>query len=152
MKQIMIPGFWLPLWYSNSSYVGCVPFVIITIRYFPHSWLNTRFVTRVTRQVPHVEQELPILPEHLISPVLSGVHCLYFLCWPLYCLSFDLRLLNTPFGILDWRLLNTPFGILDWRLLNTPFGILDWRLLNTPIGIFKLFTYTTPSRSVFSYL
>ena len=29
MKQIMIPRFWLPLWYSNSSYGGCVPFVII---------------------------------------------------------------------------------------------------------------------------
>ena len=34
----------------------------------------TGFVTRLTRRVPLVEQELLTLPEHLISPtVLSGV-------------------------------------------------------------------------------
>jgi hypothetical protein len=33
------------------------------------------FVTRITRQVPLVEQELFTLPEHLRSPpVFSGVH------------------------------------------------------------------------------
>ena len=32
------------------------------------SRLVTRFVTRLTRQVPLVEQELPTLPEHLSSP------------------------------------------------------------------------------------
>ena len=46
MKQIMILGFWLPLWYSNSSYGGCVPFVIITTRYFPHSWLRHRICNK----------------------------------------------------------------------------------------------------------
>jgi hypothetical protein len=37
-----------------------VPFVVITILFFPHSWLITGFVTRVTRRVLHVEQELLI--------------------------------------------------------------------------------------------
>jgi len=46
-----------------------VPFVVITIRSFPYSWLITGFVTRVTRWVPHVEQELLPLQEHLSSPL-----------------------------------------------------------------------------------
>jgi hypothetical protein len=40
------------------------PFVKITIWSFFHSWLVTGFVTRVTRQMPHVEQELLTLTEH----------------------------------------------------------------------------------------
>jgi hypothetical protein len=82
---------------------------------FPHSWLITRIVTRVTRRAPLVEQELLTLPEHLSSPMdFSGVRVtrsLVFLCvmfcrslfvlssfffWPLHCLSFfDLRILIT---------------------------------------------------------
>jgi hypothetical protein len=43
-----------------------------------HAWQTSRlitgFVTRLTRRVPLVEQELPTLPEHLNShPVFSGV-------------------------------------------------------------------------------
>jgi hypothetical protein len=45
-----------------------VPFVVITIRSFPHSWLITGIVTRVTQHVPHVEHELLTLPEHMSSP------------------------------------------------------------------------------------
>jgi hypothetical protein len=64
----------------------------------------TGFVTRVTRLVPYVEQELLTLPGHLSSlPVFSGVYVylvfcemfcrlllvfLFFFVWPLYCLSF----------------------------------------------------------------
>ena len=73
----------------------------------PHSWFITGFVTRVTRQVPLVEQELT---EHLSSPpVFSGFRgtrplalCVMFVDWclslflPLCCLSFDLRILITP--------------------------------------------------------
>jgi hypothetical protein len=44
-----------------------VPFVIIIILSFPHLWLITRFVTRVTWWVPLVEQELLPLPQHLSS-------------------------------------------------------------------------------------
>jgi hypothetical protein len=65
----------------------------------------TGFATRVTRRVPHSDQELPTLPEHLSSPSgFSGVRvsrslvlCVMFcrsgfLC----CLSFDLQILITP--------------------------------------------------------
>jgi hypothetical protein len=37
---------------------GYVPLVVNTSRSFPHSRLITRFVTRLTRRVPLVEQEL----------------------------------------------------------------------------------------------
>ena len=68
----------------------------------------TGFVTRSTRRVPLVKQELLTLPEHMSSPpVFSGVpvtrslvlcvcfvdRCLSF--WPLCCLSCDLRVLFT---------------------------------------------------------
>ena len=42
--------------------------IFLTFRSFIHSWIITGFVTRVTRHVPHVEQELLIRPEHLRSP------------------------------------------------------------------------------------
>ena len=77
-----------------------------------HHW----FVTRVTRRVPHVEQKLLTLPEHMsASPVfLMGFvlldlcfsmwsfvdHCLSFCSFsqPLCCLSvFDLKILIAPF-------------------------------------------------------
>jgi hypothetical protein len=85
--------------------------------YFPHSRLITGFVTRLTRRVPLVEQELLTLPEHLSSPpVFSGVRvtrslvlyhyvCFVYRClsfstfffWPLCCLFFDIRILIAPF-------------------------------------------------------
>jgi len=102
---------WLPL----KIYVSQnVPLVVNTSQYFAHSWIITRFVTRVRRWVPLVEQELFTLPEHLRSPpVFSGVRftrylvlcvmfcrslfvLLYFFFWPLFCLSFDLQILITP--------------------------------------------------------
>ena len=91
---------------------GYVPLVVSTSRSFPHSRLITGFVTRLTRRVPLVEQELLTLPEHLSSPsVFSGVrvtrslvlyvclvdHCLYFFFWLLCCLFFfDIRILIAP--------------------------------------------------------
>jgi hypothetical protein len=47
---------------------GYVPLVVNTSRSFPHSRLINGFVTRLTRQVPLVEQELLTLPEHMSSP------------------------------------------------------------------------------------
>ena len=43
--------------------------VVNTSRSFPHSWLISRFVTRLTRWVPLVEQELLTLS---LPPVLMG--------------------------------------------------------------------------------
>jgi len=45
-----------------------IPFVVITSRSFPHSWLTTGFVIRVIRWVPHVDHELLTLPENPILP------------------------------------------------------------------------------------
>ena len=80
-----------------------------------HSWLITGFVTRLSRRVPLVEQELLTLSEHLSSPpVLSGVRvtrslvlyvcfvarCLFllsFFFWSLCCIFFiNIRILITP--------------------------------------------------------
>jgi hypothetical protein len=67
---------WLgwPLWnicVTNDH--GIVLIVVNTSRSFPHSRFITEFVTKLTRRVPLVEQELLILPEHLSSPpVLVG--------------------------------------------------------------------------------
>jgi hypothetical protein len=62
-------------------------------RSFSHSRLITGFVTRLTRRVPLVEQELPTLLEHLSSPpVFSGVRVtwslLLFVCFVDRFLSF----------------------------------------------------------------
>jgi len=43
-------------------------YLYFTSRSFPHSWLITEFVTRVTRRVPLVKQQLLTLPEHMSSP------------------------------------------------------------------------------------
>jgi hypothetical protein len=73
----------------------------------------TRFVTRLTRRAPLMEQELFTFPEHLSSsPILSGVRvtrslalciCFVYRClsfctfffWPMCCLFFDIRILIT---------------------------------------------------------
>ena len=47
------------LCYNDNRYA---PFVVITLWFFPYTWLITGFVTRVTWQVPHLEQEPPTLP------------------------------------------------------------------------------------------
>ena len=94
---------------------GYVLLVVNTSRSFPNSWLITGFVTRSTRRVPLVEQELLTHPEHMSSPsVCCGVRvtrslvlyecfvdrclsfCTFFF-WPLYCLFSDIRILITPF-------------------------------------------------------
>jgi hypothetical protein len=64
-----------------------------TSRSFPHSRLITRFVTRLTRRVPLVEQDLPTLPAHLSSPpVYNGVRVtrslVLYVCFVDHCLSF----------------------------------------------------------------
>ena len=60
---------------------------------FPHSWLISGFVTRLTRQVSLVQQELLTLPDHRGSPpVFSGVRVtrsfVLCVCFVDSCLSF----------------------------------------------------------------
>ena len=82
---------------------GCVPLVVNTSR--------SSFVTRLTRRVPLVEQELSTFPEHLILPPVFSVtrslvlcvcfidrclsFCIFFF-WPCCCLFFNIRILITP--------------------------------------------------------
>jgi len=86
---------WLgwPLWnICVTNYHGYVPLVVNTSRSFPHSRPITGFVTRLTRWVPLVEQELLTLPEHLSSsPVFSGVRVTRSL---VLCVSFVDRCLS----------------------------------------------------------
>ena len=106
--------------------------VVITIF---HSPLTTGIVTRVSRWVSHVEQELSILLEHMSTPPLfSGVRVARSLCvmfcksllvflslffWPLSSLSvFDLQILNIPLVSSNvWPLYYLSF---DLRILITP--------------------------------
>ena len=60
---------------------------VSTSRSFPYSWLITGFVTRLTRRVSPVEQELHILPKHLSS---SPIFILVGSCYSIYsfmCMS-----------------------------------------------------------------
>jgi hypothetical protein len=87
---------WLgwPLWnicVTNDH--GYVPLIVNTSWSFPHSWLITGFIIRLTRQVSLLEQELLTLPEHLSSPpVFSGVSVtrslVLYVCFVDRCLSF----------------------------------------------------------------
>ena len=52
--------------FKTTKYAGC--FLLASKQSFPHSWFITRYVTRLTRQVPLLVQELLTLPEHLSSP------------------------------------------------------------------------------------
>ena len=48
--------------------LGYVPFVVSTSRFFPHSWFITGFVTRLTRQMSLVKQELYLSGAHEFTP------------------------------------------------------------------------------------
>jgi hypothetical protein len=62
---------WLgwPLWnICVTNEHEYAPLVVNSCRSFPHLWLITGFVTRLTRRVPLVEQELLTLPGYLSLP------------------------------------------------------------------------------------
>ena len=70
-----------------------VPLVASTSRSFSHSWLIIGFVTRLTRQLPLVKQELLTLPERPSStPYFSRIPATRSLvlcvCFVDHCLSF----------------------------------------------------------------
>ena len=92
---------------------GYVPFVVSTNRSFPHSWLLKGFVTNSTT-VPHVEQDLLTLPEHMNSlPVFIGVRVARSLvCCVMFC-----RSLFVPLSCFFWSLCSLCFYL---RILVTP--------------------------------
>jgi hypothetical protein len=81
----MPPWLGWPLWnicVTNDH--GYVPLLVNTSQSFPHSWLITGFVTRLTRRV---SLELLTLPEHLCSLlVFSGVRVTRSLVLCLHCM------------------------------------------------------------------
>ena len=84
-------------------------------RSFPHSRLITGFITRLTRRMPLVEQEL--LPEHRsLSSVFSGVRVtrslVLYVCFVDPCLSFCTFFLAIVLSILlRYTDFDCPFGI-----------------------------------------
>jgi hypothetical protein len=135
---------WLgwPLWsicVTNDQ--GYVPLVVNTSRSFPHSRLIIGFVTRLTRKVPLVEQELLTLPEHLSSPpVFSGVRVIrslvLFVCFVDRCFSFC----TFSFGhCVVCSSVFWPLCCLSFCLLAIVFsGLLLCTDYDCPFGIFKL--------------
>ena len=102
--------------------------------------LLTGFVTRLTRRVPLVEQELLTLPEHLSSPpVISGVRVtrsfVFYVCFVDRCLPF------CTFFLLSLCCL----FLLDIRIMIAPlvFSNSAYICLITPniIYIFKICIY-----------
>jgi hypothetical protein len=107
-----------------------VPLAVNTFQSFPHSWYIIEFVTRVTRQVPLLDEELLTVLEHL---VLSGV-CVtrsLVLCVMFCRYLFVLFLLTIVLSVLLWFMdSNYPFGIF-WPLCCLSF--LDLWILITPL-------------------
>jgi hypothetical protein len=92
---------------------GNHPLVVNTFRSFPHSWLVTGFVTRVTRRVPLVEQEVLTIPQHLSSPpVFIGVRVTrsLVLCVMFYRSLFALSLLTIVLSVLRFTNFDYPIA------------------------------------------
>ena len=103
---------------SNRNKIhGYVPLDVNTSRSIPHSRLIAGFITRLTRRVSLVEQELLTLPEHLNSAsVFTGVHVtrslVLYVCFVDRCLSFCTFLLTIVLSVLlRYTDSDCPFGI-----------------------------------------
>jgi hypothetical protein len=101
-----------------------VPLVVNISRSFPRSWLITGVVTRLTRRVSLVEQELPTLPEHLSSPSLfSGVRVtrslVLYVCFVDLVCPFILFLLAIVFSAL-LRYTNSDYPFSIFKLFVDP--------------------------------
>ena len=131
-SKVLPPPLRLGFPLRNMCYHGYVPFVTITISSFPHSWLITVLLIKVTRLVPLLETDLPTLPEHLsLPPVYYGfllhnllVFCVVFLdhylsfcrfsvghCTCIVCHFFDLRLLIVPLILSDKTLITNKLQV-----------------------------------------
>jgi len=127
-----------------------VSFLVITIWSLPHSLHITGFVTRVTRRVLLVEQELLSLREHLISkteppptPIFSGVRVVLTL---MFC-PFVLFSLAIVFSVLRITASDYSFGIFKFFYrYNAIFVIImqykwhvdiEFDVINYPIKFFS---------------
>ena len=109
---------WLgwPLWnFCVTNDHRCVS-LVNTSRSFPHSWLITRFVCRITRLVPLEEQELPTLLEpqvfSRVRVTRSLVLCACFVDRSLFFCTF----LAIVLSVLQFTDSNYPFGIFKLSL------------------------------------
>jgi hypothetical protein len=69
VATVKLSKWWVQLnhcWHVLFVWLKFVPLVVNTSQSFPHSWLISGFVTRLTRWVPPVEEELFILPEFVL--------------------------------------------------------------------------------------
>ena len=103
---------------------GYVPLVVSTSRSFPHSRLITGFVTRLTRRLLLVDQELFALPRHHSSqPVFSGVRVtrsqVLCGCFIDRCLSFCTFFLLTIVLSVRYMDADCPFWYLQTLLIHT---------------------------------
>jgi hypothetical protein len=116
------------------NYHRYVPLVVSTSWSFPHSWLITGFVARVTRRV---ELELTTLPEHMRThPVFVGVCVARSL---VFCVVFGrsifvLFLLTIMLSVLRFTDYNYHFGIFIhkvYQLNKHQYNIIkvSWRFL-----------------------
>jgi hypothetical protein len=104
---------------------GYVPLVVSTSRSFHRSWLITGVVTRLTRRVSLVDQELLTLPEHMSSPpFFSGVRVTRSLA---LCVCFVDRC----------------FPFCTFRLAIVMSVLLRYTDSDYPFDIFKLFLSVT---------
>ena len=119
----------------------------------------------VARWVSHVEQELLTLMEHPSSPLVFSeidvarslvfyvVLCkslfvlLYFIFWPLCCLSFNLQLLIIPLvsSNFSWLITN---NLIMWQL-STDLRVIMWQL-STDLRVIHCFYCTLISWSQWS--
>jgi hypothetical protein len=110
-------------WLTVMEYLchhGYVPLVANISQSFPHSWLITGFVIRLTQRVPLVEQELLTLPGHISSPrfLLMGFVLLDLLFMCMFCRSLFVlfRLAIVLSVLLRFTDSDYPFGIFKFFL------------------------------------
>ena len=121
-----------------------VPLVVSTSRSFPHLRLITGCVTRLTRRVSLVEQELLTLPEHLSSPL--GFSGLRFTPSLVLCVCFiDRCLLFCTFSYGHCFVCSSPiYGLWLplWYLQSLL--IVIWQIFQSYIGIVQTVWYFPP--------
>jgi hypothetical protein len=114
--------FHLNSWFIGSSVWNHLVLQLVIMRYFPHLWLITRFVTSATWQVPHMEQGPHTFHENLSSPaVFRGVHIarsvFSMYCFVRHCVPFHLVIVLSAL-VSRFTADDYPFSII--KIFRTP--------------------------------